>query len=129
MALSGMGFALRALPHAARHYGFEKSGILNIRSNYGIHLKHCMNEFTVQGPDTLSVLLLAYRQEARMTQSEAAWRLGVTQQALSVLERNPGPVSTERVFALLNVLGVEVVLRAKTERPKGVSTFPGGPAW
>jgi len=88
-----------------------------------------MSEFTVQGPDTLSVLLQAYRKEARMTQSEAARRLGITQQAFSALERNPGPVSTERVLKLLNVLGVEIVVRAKTEGPKGVSTFPGGPAW
>jgi HTH-type transcriptional regulator/antitoxin HipB len=107
----------------------KKSGILNIRSNCRIHLKHCMNEFTVQGPDTLSVLLQAYRKEARMTQSEAARRLGINQQAFSALERNPGSVSTERVLKLLNVLGVEVVVRAKTEGPKGVSTFPVGPAW
>jgi len=88
-----------------------------------------MNEFTVQGPDTLSVLLQAYRKEARMTKREAARRLGINKQAFSALERNPGAVSTERVLKLLNVLGVEVVLRAKTEGPKGVSTFPGGPAW
>ena len=117
------------LLNAVHHQGCEKNGILNIRSNRRIHLKHCMNEFTVQGPDTLSVLLLAYRQEARMTQSEAARSLGITQQAFSILERNPGPVSTERVLALLDVLGVEVVVRAKTKGPRGVSTFPGGPAW
>ena len=88
-----------------------------------------MSEFTVQGPDTLSVLLQAYRREARMTQREAARRLGINQQAFSALERNPGSVRTERVLKLLNVLNVEVVVRAKTEGPKGVSTFPGGPAW
>ncbi|AKZ64670.1 hypothetical protein F506_20225 [Herbaspirillum hiltneri N3] len=88
-----------------------------------------MNEFTVQGPDTLSVLLQAYRKEARMTKREAARRLGIKKQAFSALERNPGAVSTERVLKLLNVLGVEVVMRAKTEGPKGVSTFRGGPAW
>jgi|GEM_PF-353865 len=82
-----------------------------------------MNEFTVQGPDTLSVPLQAYREEARMTWSEAARRLGINQQAFSALERNPGSVSTEKVLKLLNVLGVEVVVREKTERPRGGRHF------
>lgn len=88
-----------------------------------------MSEFTVQGPDALSVLLQAYRKEARMSQSEAARHLGISQQAFSALELNLGAVGTERVLKLLNVLGIEVIVRAKTERPRGASTFPGGPAW
>ena len=64
-----------------------------------------------------------------MTQREAARRLGINQQAFSALERNPGSVGTERVLKLLNVLGVEVVVRTKMESPRAVPTSPGGPPW
>ena len=47
-----------------------------------------------------------------MTQRKTARRLGINQQAFSALERNPGSVSTERALRLLNVLGVEVIVRA-----------------
>ena len=46
-----------------------------------------------------------------MTQTEAAQRLGVKQQTISALERNAETVSAERLLRLLNVLGVELVMR------------------
>lgn len=49
-----------------------------------------------------------------MTQTEAAQRLGVKQQTISALERNAEAVSAERLLRLLNVLGVELVMRKVT---------------
>ena len=46
---------------------------------------------------------------------DVAQRLGVTQQTVSVLERNAEAVSAQRLTQLMNILGVEVVLRRKSE--------------
>ena len=42
---------------------------------------------------------------------------------LAVMAGNQEPTK------LVNILGVEVVVRAKRESSRGASTFPGGPAW
>ncbi|AYR22656.1 helix-turn-helix domain-containing protein [Herbaspirillum rubrisubalbicans] len=70
-----------------------------------------MSEFPVRTGHQLPELLQAYRKQSGMTQSEVARRLGVTQQNLSSLERNADKVSAERLIELLNILGVELVLR------------------
>lgn len=63
-----------------------------------------------------------------MTQSEVAQRLGITQQTLSALERNAAKVSADRLITLLNILGVELVLR-KSMNPKQPDTTLDGPQW
>ena len=68
-------------------------------------------DYPLRTPDQLTTLLQAFRKEAGMTQTEAARRLGVKQQTISALERNAETVSAERLLRLLNVLGVELVMR------------------
>lgn len=68
-------------------------------------------DYPIRTPDQLTTLLQAFRKEAGMTQAEAAQRLGVKQQTISALERNAETVSAERLLRLLNVLGVELVMR------------------
>jgi HTH-type transcriptional regulator / antitoxin HipB len=68
-------------------------------------------DYPIRTPDQLTTLLQAFRKEAGMTQTEAAQRLGVKQQTISALERNAETVSAERLLRLLNVLGVELVMR------------------
>ncbi|WP_039789243.1 helix-turn-helix domain-containing protein [Herbaspirillum huttiense] len=70
-----------------------------------------MSEFPVRTGHQLPQLLQAYRKQSGMTQTEVARRLGVTQQNLSSLERNADKVSADRLVELLNILGVELVLR------------------
>lgn len=70
-----------------------------------------MSEFPVRTGHQLPQLLQAYRKQSGMTQTEVARRLGVTQQSLSSLERNADKVSADRLVELLNILGVELVLR------------------
>ena len=50
-----------------------------------------------------------------------ALRLGVTQQTVSALERNAEAVSAERLMRLLNILGVEWVLRTRSASPRTTS--------
>ncbi|MFG6415498.1 helix-turn-helix transcriptional regulator [Roseateles sp. DC23W] len=68
------------------------------------------SQFTVRTADHLPTLLQAFRKEARLTQSEVALRLGVTQQTYSALERNAGTVGAARLLKLLHILGVELIL-------------------
>ena len=93
----------------------------------------CMHEFPVRSPDQLPALLQSFRKAAGLTQAETALRLGVTQQTYSALERNASKVSAERLLQLLNLLGVEIVLRAKPSSDTGVraaeSAADDGPTW
>lgn len=68
-------------------------------------------DFRVQIPEQLPLLLQGFRKAAGLTQAETARRLGVTQQTFSSLERNAHRMSAERLMALLSLLGVSLVLR------------------
>ena len=69
-----------------------------------------MNRYPLRTTDQLPALLQAFRKNAGLTQSEAALRMGVTQQTYSALERNADNVGIARLLKLLGVLGVELVL-------------------
>lgn len=90
-----------------------------------------MAGYTVRTADQLPVLLQAFRKDAGLTQSEAALRLGVTQQTYSALERNAETVGAARLLKLLGILGVELVLSkpADTHVPQHVETAPNKPTW
>ncbi len=77
------------------------------------------------------MLLQAFRKNAGLTQSEAALRLGVTQQTYSALERNAEKVSAGRLLKLLGILGVELVLSKPDADPKPVpaSGSSDSPVW
>jgi HTH-type transcriptional regulator/antitoxin HipB len=76
-----------------------------------------MSDYLVRTSGQLPVLLRGFRKAAGLTQSDAAARLGVTQQTLSALERNADSVSAGRLMKLLSVLGVELVLRERDGHP------------
>jgi HTH-type transcriptional regulator / antitoxin HipB len=61
-------------------------------------------------------LLSAKRKEQGMTQAQAAARLGISQARLSELEQNPGRLTVERLLVLVNLLGLELVLRSPAEK-------------
>lgn len=70
-----------------------------------------MPTYPVRTSSQLPDLLQAFRKQAGLTQAELALRLGVTQQTYSALERNADKVGAARLLKLLNILGVELVLR------------------
>ena len=78
-------------------------------------------DFRVQIPEQLPMLLQGFRKAAGLTQAEAARRLGVTQQTFSSLERNAHRMSAERLMALLSLLGVSLVLRQDRAEGAAVS--------
>lgn len=80
-------------------------------------------EYPVRTAEQLAPLLKAFRGSRQLTQSGLAERLGVTQQALSALEREPQAASFERLLSVFSALGVEIVLRDATT---GSSTKSSG---
>ena len=85
--------------------------------------------FTVRTTEQLPQLLKAFRKNAGLTQADVALRLGVTQQTVSALERNAETVSAERLMRLLNILGVEWVLRARSTSPSEPRAPGDGAQW
>ena len=90
-----------------------------------------MAGYTVRTADQLPALLQAFRKDAGLTQSEAALRLGVTQQTYSALERNAETVGTARLLKLLGILGVELVLSkpGATAQTQHAETNHNKPSW
>lgn len=90
-----------------------------------------MAGYTVRTADQLPALLQAFRKDAGLTQSEAALRLGVTQQTYSALERNAETVGTARLLKLLGILGVELVLSkpGTTPQTQHADTNLNKPSW
>jgi HTH-type transcriptional regulator / antitoxin HipB len=88
-----------------------------------------MNEFTARTTDQLPALLRAFRKETGLTQQEVALRLGVTQQTMSALERNAETVGAARLIKLLNILGVDLVLRKADMTPPTSSPSKSPTPW
>lgn len=70
-----------------------------------------MNDYIVRTPDQLQTLVQGFRQQAGLTQSDMAKRLGITQQTLSAFERNADKANAARLLEYLSILGIELVLR------------------
>jgi HTH-type transcriptional regulator/antitoxin HipB len=86
-----------------------------------------MADFTVRTAEQLPALLQGFRKQAGLTQAATALRLGVTQQTLSALERNADKISADRLLQVLNIFGVELVLRQTSDAPARQSS--SGPLW
>jgi HTH-type transcriptional regulator/antitoxin HipB len=72
-----------------------------------------MNDFPVHTAEQLVPLFAAFRKRRGLTQAELAERIGVGQQTVSQLERNPDKATVERLLRALAELDVELVLRDK----------------
>ena len=70
-------------------------------------------DHVIRTTSQLRFLLVAFRKAQKLGQSGLAAKLGVTQQALSALERDPSSASFERLFNLLSTLHVDIVLRTR----------------
>lgn len=60
--------------------------------------------------DQLRPILVGFRKSRQLTQAALADKLGVAQQTYAQLEANPSSASMERLFKLLQLLGVQLVL-------------------
>ncbi|KWI59804.1 XRE family transcriptional regulator [Burkholderia pseudomultivorans] len=83
--------------------------------------------FPVQTLGQLRPILVGFRKSAGLTQAQLAARLGVTQQSYAQLESNPSAVSIERLFKVLNALGVRLTLDPVLPDETSESGDPGRP--
>lgn len=72
-----------------------------------------MDELTLQLPSQLGPHLRALRRARKMTQSDLAVRLGVTQARVAAIEANPAAVSFGQLMSILAALGVDLALRPR----------------
>jgi HTH-type transcriptional regulator/antitoxin HipB len=73
---------------------------------------------TITTPAQVGEILRSRRKSRRASQAVLAEKLGISQSRLSILESNPERLTLDRFLTLAKLLGLEVVLRDATERPK-----------
>ncbi len=71
-------------------------------------------EYIIRIPQQLGIVLQGRRKSRRMTQQEAAARVGLLPKTISLLEHAPERSSVESLFRLLSSLDFELVLRPKS---------------
>lgn len=72
---------------------------------------------TIHTPEQLGAILRDQRRARKMSQSQVATRLNISQSWFSELEQNPAELNLARLLVLAKTLGLELVLRAKEESP------------
>lgn len=69
-------------------------------------------EYPVQTSSQLRPYLQGFRKEAGYTQTQMAAMLNITQQRYAKLEARPEAVSLEQLLKVIQLLGVDLVLRS-----------------
>ncbi|RZT42620.1 helix-turn-helix domain-containing protein [Cupriavidus agavae] len=67
-------------------------------------------------------ILRSARRARKLSQSDAAARLGFSQSRLSALELDPKVISAEQLLALLSLYGLELVIHPKSPPPEASTT-------
>ncbi|MHA7683487.1 helix-turn-helix domain-containing protein [Cupriavidus sp. PET2-C1] len=73
-------------------------------------------------PSQLGQVLQSARRAAKLSQTDLATRLDVSQSRISHMELNPGSISADQLLALISVLGLELVVQDK--RAAGAEASP-----
>ena len=71
-------------------------------------------------PQQIGAILASRRKHLGLSQAEVAARVGLSQNRLSVLEKNSGTLTARQMVALLNALGLDLAIndRPSTGKPK-----------
>jgi HTH-type transcriptional regulator / antitoxin HipB len=67
-------------------------------------------------------ILRGRRKARRIPQQRLAEKLGVSQSRLSAIESGNSALTVERLLALANLLGLQLVLQDKTDKPSKPSS-------
>lgn len=78
-----------------------------------------MSDILLQLSSQLGSVLRAMRKSRGLTQKDLAQQLGITRQAVSLLEQRPEAATLERLMRVFSLLQVDVVLR-----PRDVDAAP-----
>lgn len=77
--------------------------------------------YPIVTPEQLPAMLRGLRQRARLTQTQLAERLGISQQSYARLEARPAAASVERLSKLLRALDAELVIHTRDDKQTTVS--------
>jgi len=69
---------------------------------------------SINNPTQIGATLSGRRKHLKLSQTDVANRLGLSQNRLSELEAKPETLTVEQLLALLNVLGLEMTLGERT---------------
>ena len=69
---------------------------------------------SINNPTQIGATLSGRRKHLKLSQTDVANRLGLSQNRLSELEAKPETLTVEQLLALLNVLGLEMTLSERT---------------
>ena len=72
---------------------------------------------TIHTPEQLGAILRDQRRARKMSQTQVATRLNISQSWFSDLEQNPAELNLARLLVLAKALGLEVLLRSQDTRP------------
>ena len=72
-----------------------------------------MSSFVVRTPGQLIPIFSAFRRRNGLSQAELARLIGVSQQTVSQLERNPDKATLERLLRAFAAMDVEIVVQSK----------------
>jgi HTH-type transcriptional regulator / antitoxin HipB len=70
-------------------------------------------EYLIRTPQQLGAVLRGRRREKRLTQTATGAKVGLRQNAVSVIEAQAGRSTVVRLFKLLSALDLELALRDK----------------
>jgi HTH-type transcriptional regulator/antitoxin HipB len=88
-----------------------------------------MDNYSIQTADQLAPIIAGFRKTAGLTQADMAMRLGTTQQTYSAAERNASSMSLSKLLSVLNVLGIEIVLRPKNSSAEATTSSMKSAQW
>jgi len=75
-------------------------------------------------------LLQAARKSARLSQTELAARLGLSQSRLSAMELNPGSINLDQLLALFSALDIELIVQSRQQHGDALQAGePKRPEW
>ena len=74
----------------------------------------------ITAPNQIGAILASRRKQLGLSQADVAARVGLSQNRLSVLEKNSATLTARQMVALLNALGLDLAIndRPATGKPK-----------
>ncbi len=73
----------------------------------------------ITAPNQIGALLASRRKQLGLSQADVAARVGLSQNRLSVLEKDSAAMTARQMLALLNALGLDIAIN---ERPSAAKT-------
>lgn len=73
-------------------------------------------EQRISTTEQVADILRQRRKAKRLSQTEVAFKLGVSQARVSALESNPATLTLDRLIALANLLDLEIVLKDRSRK-------------